>query len=67
MPVKVRKVNGYRVSTPGGVKAKNTTKAKAKKQARLIRAVKHGYDLTKKKRMNLKKRKAVMKLRANKK
>jgi len=46
MPVKVRKVNGYRVSTPGGVKAKHTTKAKAKAQANLLRGVEHGWKPT---------------------
>lgn len=38
MPVKVKKVDGYRVSTPGGVKAKSTTKAKAEAQKRIIEA-----------------------------
>lgn len=46
MPVKIRKVNGYRVSTPGGVKAKRTTKTKAKRQARLLRGVEHGFKPT---------------------
>ena len=46
MPVKIKKVNGYRVSTPSGVKAKKTTKAKAKRQANLIRAVEHGWKPT---------------------
>jgi len=50
MPVKIKKVNGYRVSTPGGVKAKHTTKAKAKSQARLLRAVDHGWKPTGKKK-----------------
>lgn len=44
MPVSVRKLNGgYRVSTPGGVKAKRTTKKKAMKQRRLLNAVEHGF------------------------
>lgn len=38
MPVKVRKVDGFRVSTPGGTKAKSTTKAKAHAQKRIIEA-----------------------------
>lgn len=42
MPVKIRKVDGYQVKTPGGVKAKHTTKAKAEAQARLLRGVEHG-------------------------
>ena len=43
MPVKITKVDGHRVSTPGGVKAKSTTKAKAERQANLLRAVEHGW------------------------
>ena len=49
MPVKIRKVNGYRVSTPHGVKAKRTTKAKAEAQGRLLRGVEHGWKPTGKK------------------
>ena len=43
MPVRIKKVNGYRVSTPSGVKAKHTTKKKAEAQARLLRGVEHGW------------------------
>lgn len=44
MPVKISKVKGgYRVRTPHGVKAKRTTKAKAKKQKRLLQAVEPGF------------------------
>lgn len=44
MPVKIRKVKGgYRVSTPGGVKAKRTSKERAKRQANLLRGVEHGW------------------------
>lgn len=51
MPEKIRKVKGgYRVSTPGGVKAKHTTKKKAEAQARLLRAVEHGWKPTGKKK-----------------
>ncbi len=51
MPVKVTKTKGgYRVSTPGGVKAKHTTKAKAKAQANLLRGVEHGWKPTGKKK-----------------
>lgn len=57
MPVKVRKVDGYRVSTPGGVKAKKTTKKKAKRQANLLRAVDRGWRPTGKKARDLRKRK----------
>ena len=46
MPVTVRKVDGYRVSTPGGVKAKSTSAAKAKRQKRLLYAVEHGWRPT---------------------
>ena len=50
MPVKIKKSDGgYRVSTPGGVKAKHTTKEKAEKQKRLLNAVEHGWKPTKKK------------------
>jgi len=38
MPVRITKVDGFRVSTPGGVKAKSTTKAKAHAQKRIIMA-----------------------------
>lgn len=46
MPVKITKVNGYRVSTPGGVKAKHTTKVKAERQARLLRGIERGWKPT---------------------
>jgi hypothetical protein len=44
MPPKIKKVDGYQVSTPGGIKAKNTTLAKAKRQANLLRAVEHNPE-----------------------
>jgi hypothetical protein len=48
MPVKMSKSDGkYRVSTPGGTKAKSTTKAKAESQARLLRGVEHGWKPSK--------------------
>ena len=51
MPVRVRKVRGgYRVSTPGGVKAMRTTKAKARRQANLLRGVEHGWKPTRRRR-----------------
>lgn len=56
MPVKIKKVNGYRVSTPGGVKAKRTTRAKAKRQARLLRGVERGWKPTGKKAQDIRKR-----------
>lgn len=46
MPVKIKKKDGYQVSTPGGVKAKSTTKTKAKRQANLLRAVERGWKPT---------------------
>jgi len=47
MPVSIEKTDGkYRVSTPGGVKAKHTTKGKAEAQGRLLRGVEHGWKPT---------------------
>ena len=46
MPVRIRKVDGFQVRTPGGVKAKHTTKVKAERQATLLRAVEHGFKPT---------------------
>jgi hypothetical protein len=44
VPVKVTKTKkGYQVRTPNMVHAKGTTKAKAQKQANLLRAVEHGW------------------------
>lgn len=54
MPVKIKKVDGYRVSHGGKVSAKSTTKRKAKAQANLLRGIAHGWRPTKKK---IKKRK----------
>ena len=42
MPYKMKKVNGFQVKGPSGVHAKNTTKAKAESQMRLLRGVEHG-------------------------
>lgn len=57
MPVKVRKVKGgYRVSTPNGTKAKRTTKKKAASQARLLRAIDHGWRSTRRRRSSRKRR-----------
>ena len=51
MPVKIKKTRKgkYQVSTPGGVKAKGTTKAKARRQGNLLRGVEHGWKPTGKK------------------
>jgi len=59
MPVKVSKIknDGYRVTTPHGVKAKHTTKAKAEAQKRLLNAVEHGWHPTGKKGKKSKKKK----------
>lgn len=48
MPAKITPTgNGkYRVSTPNGVHAKGTTKAKAESQQRLLNAVDHGWKPT---------------------
>jgi hypothetical protein len=46
MPVTITKTNGYRVSTPHGTKAKNTTKEKAEAQRNLLNAVEHGWKPT---------------------
>jgi hypothetical protein len=50
MPVKLRKLKSgkVRVSTPGGVKAKATTPAKAKSQERLLNAVEHNPEFREK-------------------
>jgi len=48
-PVRIKKVDGFRVSTPGGVKAKHTTKAKAERQRRLLEGVERGWKPTGKK------------------
>lgn len=42
MPYKMRKVNGYKVTSPTGTHAKRTTKEKAKAQIRLLHGVKSG-------------------------
>lgn len=48
MPVKMRSVGRgkVRVTTPGGVKAKATTPAKARRQANLLRGIEHGWKPT---------------------
>lgn len=44
MPVTIEKKDGYEVRTPHGVKAKKTTKKKAKAQQRLLNAIEHNPD-----------------------
>ena len=68
MPVKKRTLPSgkVRVSTPGGVKAKATTPAKAASQEKLLNAVEHGWKPTgapAKKRLPAKDRKKVSKKR----
>ena len=49
MPVKIRKSGrGYRVTDAGRTTAKRTTKAKAQRQANLLRAVSRGWKPTRK-------------------
>jgi hypothetical protein len=44
MPVQIKSLNGkYSVHTPGGTKSYGTTKKKAERQARLLRAIDHGW------------------------
>jgi len=61
MPVTIRKTKRkgkarYRVSTPGGTKAKGTTKVKAKSQERLLNALEHDPDFVPGKRKKTRKR-----------
>ena len=49
MPARIRKVDGFQVRTPGGVKAKHTTKKKAEAQRRLLQGIEHGMVPRKKK------------------
>jgi ribosomal protein S18 len=47
MPVRITKAGKrYRVTDAGRVTAKGTTKAKAKRQGNLLRAVAHGWKPT---------------------
>ncbi len=43
MPVQITTVHAYKVTHGSKVSAKNTTKAKAKAQANLLRGVAHGW------------------------
>ncbi len=49
MPGKIEKVDGYKVKWGGKTTAKKTTKKKAERQMRLLRAVEHGWKPTGKK------------------
>ena len=56
MPVSISKQGGkYVVKTPSGTKAKGTTRAKAQRQANLLRAVEHGWKPTGKKARDIRK------------
>ena len=47
MPVKIaRRGSRYRVSHGGRVSAKGTTRAKARRQANLLRGIEHGWHPT---------------------
>lgn len=46
MPYKMEKKDGYKVSSPHGVHAKHTTKAKAEAQMNLLRGIEHGWKPT---------------------
>ena len=50
MPVKIKKTDGkYTVSTPGGTKAKGTTRKKAQRQKNILYGIEHGWKPTGKK------------------
>ena len=49
MPYKLRKTDGYKVTSPHGTKAKKTTLRKAKAQIRLLQGIEHGWKPTGKK------------------
>ena len=46
MPVKIKKVDGYKVTHGGKVSAKKTTRKKSEAQARLLRGIEHGWHPT---------------------
>ncbi len=48
MPVRISKNRdgSYKVTTPGGTKAKHTSKKKAMAQKRLLNAIDHGWKPT---------------------
>ena len=46
MPVKIVKTDGFQVSHGGKISAKETTRAKALKQANLLRGIEHGWKPT---------------------
>jgi len=48
MPYKIRKVDGYKVTSPHRTHAKGTSKRKAQAQVRLLRGVEHGMTVRRK-------------------
>ena len=51
MPVRVSRTGrGYRVTDAGRTTAKHTTRAKARRQANLLRGLAHGWKPTRRKR-----------------
>ena len=57
MPVRIKKVDGYRVTHGGKVSAKSTSKAKAQRQANLVRGIEHGWRPTGKPARDVRKKK----------
>lgn len=54
MPVTIKKLDGeFRVSTPGGIKSRSTTKKKAEAQKRLLNAIEHDPDFKSRKNFGL--------------
>lgn len=51
MPYRIVKTKRgcYKVTSPHGIKAKCTTKQKAKRQVQLLNAIKHGFKLKRRK------------------
>ena len=56
-PVKVKKIDGYKVTHGGKTSAKKTSKKKAEAQANLLRGVEHGWQPTGKPTRGKKKKK----------
>lgn len=51
MPIRIRRTDkGFEVSTPGGIKAKGTTRTNAERQRRLLNAIEHDPDFKPRKR-----------------
>ena len=63
MPGRIKKVNGYRVTWGGKVKAKRTTKKKGKRLLNLLRGIKHGWKPTGRPARDIRKRKKKARMR----